>query len=122
MKVTTKLGNNHTLAGIYQADRLHMLNVGATITSLDEVLSTAATLRRQADVGVGQQLTTTFTVGYNNKGGNDLAATTGACCPGPRTNFHPAATVRGHADRTGCSDERRQPSRLHGCICSTRRR
>ena len=103
-KVTARLGANHTLSGIYQGDRLHMLNVGQTMTSFDEVLSTGgAYVWRQADVGVGTDVTTTFTASYNNKGATASTATRGASSRAS-IDVHPAFTVaQGRATGTGCS-------------------
>jgi hypothetical protein len=93
-KVTTRFGRNHTLAGIYQGDRLHMLNVGQTMTKFDEVLSTGGALYGGKLTSVwGSNITTTFTASYNNKGGNGADSYDGRIIPGPSIDIHPAMTV-----------------------------
>ena len=89
-KVTARLGTNHTLAGIYQGDRLHMLKVGQTMTRLDEVLSTGGALYGgKLTSAWGSSLTTTFTASYNNKGGNGLDSYDGRTLPGPIIDVPP---------------------------------
>ncbi|MBI4476108.1 MAG: TonB-dependent receptor, partial [Acidobacteria bacterium] len=102
-KVTTRLGSNHTLAGVYQGDRLHMLNVGQTMATFDEVLSTGGGLYGAKLTSVfGSNLTTTFTGSYNNKGGNGLDSYDGRIIPGPSIDVHPAFTIaQGRATGTG---------------------
>jgi hypothetical protein len=102
-KVTARLGTSHTLAGIYQGDRLHMLNVGQTMTKFDEVLSTGGALYgAKLTSAWGSILTTTFTASYNNKGGNGLDSYDGRTIPGPSIDVHPAFTVaQGRATGTG---------------------
>src|SRR5918996_1407349 len=102
-KVTARLGTSHTLAGIYQGDRLHMLNVGQTMTTFDEVLSTGGALYgAKLTSAWGSSLTTTFTASYNNKGGNGLDSYDGRIIPGPSIDVHPAFTVaQGRATGTG---------------------
>jgi hypothetical protein len=93
-KVTARLGNNHTLAGVYQGDRLHMLNVGQTMAVSDEVLSTGGGLYGGKLTSVwGSNLTTTFTVSYNNKGGNGEDSYDGRIIPGVAIEVHPSFTV-----------------------------
>ena len=102
-KITARLGANHTLSGVYQGDRLHMLNVGQTMTTFDEVLSTGGALYGGKLTSVwGNSLTTTFTASYNNKGGNGLDSYEGRIIPGPSIDVHPAFTVaQGRATGTG---------------------
>lgn len=102
-KVTARLGTNHTLAGVYQADRLHMLNVGQTMATFDEVLSTGGALYGAKLTSVwGTNLTTTFTGSYNNKGGNGLDSYDGRIIPGPSIDVHPSFTIdQGRATGTG---------------------
>ena len=103
LKITGKLGANHTLAGIYQGDRLHMLNVGQTMTSFDEVLSTGGALYGGKLTSVwGSHVTTNFSVSYNNKGGNGLDSYEGRIIPGPSIDVHPDFTIaQGRATGTG---------------------
>ncbi|MGQ0736127.1 MAG: TonB-dependent receptor domain-containing protein [Acidobacteriota bacterium] len=103
VKVTARLGANHTLAGIYQGDRLHMLNVGQTMATFDEVLSTGGGLYGGKLTSVwGKSLTTTFTASYNNKGGNGLDSYDGRVISGPSIDVHPAFTIaQGRATGTG---------------------
>jgi len=102
-KVTARVGTNHTLAGIYQGDRLHMLNVGQTMTKFDEVLSTGGALYGAKLTSAWRNtFTTTFTVSYNNKGGNGLDSYDGRIRTGPSIDVHPAFTVaQGLATGTG---------------------
>ena len=102
-KLTTKVGTNHTLAGVYQGDRLHMLNVGQTMATFDEVLSTGGALYGvKLSSAWGDSLTTTFTASYNNKGGNGLDSYEGRIIPGPSIDVHPSFTVaQGRATGTG---------------------
>jgi hypothetical protein len=102
-KLTTRLGKNHTLAGVYQGDRLHMLNVGQTMTTFDEVLSTGGALYGAKLTSIwGSNVTTTFTASYNNKGGNGVDSYDGRIIPGPSIDVHPAFTVaQGRATGTG---------------------
>src|SRR5262245_21261501 len=72
LKVTTRLGNNHTLAGIFQADRLQQFNVGP-INYLNNVLAVGGQLYGAKLTSVwGAHTTSTFTFDYYNKGGNRL--------------------------------------------------
>ena len=102
-KVTTRFGRNHTLAGVYQGDRLHMLNVGQTMAKFDEVLSTGGAMYgAKLTSAWGNNLTTTFTTSYNNKGGNGRDSYDGRIKPGPSIDIHPAMTVaQGRATGTG---------------------
>jgi hypothetical protein len=103
VKVTARVGSNHTLSGIYQGDRLHMLNVGQTMTKFDEVLSTGGGLYGAKLMSAWRNtFTTTFTFSYNNKGGNGLDSYDGRIIPGPSIDVHPAFTVaQGRATGTG---------------------
>ena len=104
-----------------------MLNVGQTMTSFDEVLSTGGALYGGKLTSVwGSNLTTTFTASYNNKGGNGLDSYDGRIIPGPSIDVHPARHG-GAGPRHGhrpARDDRRQPvGRLHAAACfSTSRR
>jgi hypothetical protein len=89
VKVTTKLGTNHTLAGIYQNDRLHMLTAEQIALKQLEVLSTGGSLYGGKLTSLwGQSVTTTFTVSYNNKGGNSRDSYDGRIIPGPSIHIH----------------------------------
>ena len=103
VKVTARAGTNHTLSGIYQGDRLHMLNVGQTMTKFDEVLSTGGALYGAKLMSAWRNtFTTTFTASYNNKGGNGLDSYDGRIRPGPSIDVHPAFTIaQGLATGTG---------------------
>jgi hypothetical protein len=95
-KVTARLGGNHTLMGMGQFDRLH------------EFIVTSETLRRYVVTSMGgglyggsltsvwgQKVTTTFTVGYNNKGGNNLSSYNGRLRAEPRISFYQTAQAQG---------------------------
>lgn len=88
-KVTTRLGTNHTLSGVYQSDRLHMLTTEQISLVPLEVLSTGGALFGGKLTSVwGTSLTTTFTVSYNNKGGNSRDSYEGRIIPGPSIHIH----------------------------------
>jgi hypothetical protein len=95
-KVTATAGTNHTLMGLAQYDRLH------------EFIVTTDTLRRYLVTSMGgglyggnlnsvwgSSLTTTFTVGYNNKGGNDLSSYDGKLRAEPRFEYFQSARAEG---------------------------
>ena len=71
--MTAKLGANHDLSGIFQADRLLLNVVGAEDDMPVEVLATGGAMYGAKLTSVwGQSVTTTFSASYNNKGGNTL--------------------------------------------------
>jgi hypothetical protein len=89
VKVTSKLGANHTLSGIYQNDRLHMLTTEQISLHPLEVLSTGGSLYGGKLTSLwGDSVTTTFTVSYNNKGGNSRDSYDGRIIPGPSIHIH----------------------------------
>jgi hypothetical protein len=93
VKVTTRVGNNHTLAGIFQADRLQQFNAGP-INFLANVLAVGGQLYGAKLTSVwGPHTTSTFTFDYNNKGGNKLQDYDGILGTGPALNFHQGATL-----------------------------
>jgi hypothetical protein len=72
VKVSTKLNPKHDLALIYQADRLLLNVVGAEDYEQVEVLSTGGPMFGGKLTSVwGNNLTSTFYVSYNTKGGNN---------------------------------------------------
>ena len=88
-KVTSKLGPNHDLSGIYQADRLLLKVVGAEDYEPVEVLSTGGPMYGTKLTSVwGQSLTSTFSASYNTKGGNSLDSYQGRNLTGPLTEYH----------------------------------
>lgn len=92
-KVTTKLGVDHELSLIYQADRLLLKVVGAEDYEPIEVLSTGGPMYGGKLTSVwSPSVTTTFAVSYNRKGGNDLDSYAGGNMSGPRTQYHLTAT------------------------------
>ena len=71
-KITTKVGSNHDLSGVYQADRLLLKVVGAEDYEPVEVLSTGGPMYGAKLTSVwGQSVTSTLYASYNTKGGND---------------------------------------------------
>jgi len=88
-KVTTKVGVNHDLSGVYQADRLLLKVVGAEDYEQVEVLSTGGPMYGAKLTSVwGQTVTTTFTTSYNTKGGNSLDSYKGRSFTGPLAEYH----------------------------------
>ena len=88
-KATAKVGQNHTLAGVYQGDRLHMLTTEQISLVPLEVLSTGGSLYGGKLTSVwGDSVTTTFTASYNNKGGNSRDSYDGRIIPGPSIHIH----------------------------------
>lgn len=93
LKVTTRLGSNHTLSGVIQADRLRQLNANAINSQLD-VLAVGGQLYGGKLTSVwGSHATTTFTVNYNNKGGNVEKDYDGILGTGPALTFHQSAIL-----------------------------
>lgn len=103
VKVTTRLGANHTLSGVYQGDRLHMLTTEQISIRPLEVLSTGGALYGGKLTSVwGQNVTTTFTASYNNKGGNSRDSYDGRIIPGPSIHIHQDAFLnQGRLEGTG---------------------
>ncbi|MGH9253340.1 MAG: TonB-dependent receptor domain-containing protein [Vicinamibacterales bacterium] len=93
-KVTTKVGVNHDLSGVYQADRLLLKVVGAEDYEPIEVLSTGGPMYGAKLTSVwGQNVTTTFTTSYNTKGGNSLDSYEGRTLSGPLLEYNREAFV-----------------------------
>jgi hypothetical protein len=89
VKVTGRLGDNHTLSGVYQADRLHMLTTEQIAVNPIEVLSTGGSMYGAKLTSLwGDSVTTTFTGSYNNKGGNSRDSYEGRIIPGPSIHIH----------------------------------
>ena len=89
VKVTTKLGVNHDLSGVYQADRLLLKVVGAEDYEPIEVLSTGGPMYGAKLTSIwGQNVTSTFTTSYNTKGGNSLDSYEGRTLTGPLVEYH----------------------------------
>jgi hypothetical protein len=102
-KVTTKLGANHTLSGVYQNDRLHMLTTEQISIKPLEVLSTGGSLYGGKLTSLwGDSVTTTFSASYNNKGGNSVDSYDGRIIPGPSLHIHQSAFAnQGIVEGTG---------------------
>jgi hypothetical protein len=95
LKGTARL-SNHTLSGVYQADRLHMLTAEQIAIKTLEVLSTGGSLYGGKLTSVwGDSVTTTLTASYNNKGGNSLDSYDGRLIPGPSIHIHQSAFPEG---------------------------
>ena len=94
-KVSAKVGTNHDLSGVFQADRLLLKVVGAEDYMPVEVLATGGPMYGAKLTSVwGQSVTTTVSASYNSKGGNtrdsydrDLT--------GPLAEYHREAFVNG---------------------------
>ncbi len=92
-KVTAKLNANHNLALIYQADRLKLDVIGAEDYEQHEVLSTGGPMYGGKLTSVWTpDVTTTFTVSYNTKGGNSIDSYDGGDRGIPRIDYHLSAT------------------------------
>ncbi len=88
VKVTSKVGVNHDLSGVYQADRMLLNVVGAEDYEPVEVLSTGGPMYGAKLTSVwGQTVTTTFSTSYNSKGGNSLDSYE-RTLTGPLTEYH----------------------------------
>ncbi|MBI4887083.1 MAG: TonB-dependent receptor [Acidobacteria bacterium] len=93
-KVTTKLGVNHNLSGVYQADRLLLKVVGAEDYEPVEVLSTGGPMYGAKLTSVWHStVTTTISASYNRKGGNSLDSYKGRSFSGPLAEYHREAFV-----------------------------
>ena len=101
VKLTAKLGNQHTLTGFYQADRLHLFVVYNERLDPDEVSSMGGGLYGTRLTSLwGRSITTTLTAGYSNKGGNDRESYEGRLRAGPATFIH-ALALPGQGILTG---------------------
>ena len=93
VKVTTKVGANHTLAGVFQSDRLLQINAGP-IAYQNNVLATGGQMYGAKLTSIWTtHVNSTFTVNYNNKGGNSPSAYDGVLGTGPQLNFHQTASL-----------------------------
>ncbi len=93
LKVTSRLGENHTLAGIFQSDRLQQITVGP-ITFQDDILAVGGQLYGAKLTSMWKQRTTsTITINYNNKGGNKLKDYEGILGSGPAVTYHQTANL-----------------------------
>ncbi len=93
VKVTTKVGANHTLAGVFQSDRLLQINAGP-INYQNDVLATGGQMYGAKLTSVwSPHVNSTFTFNYNNKGGNSPSAYDGILGTGPQVNFHQTASL-----------------------------
>lgn len=96
VKVTGQLGTNHTLAGVWQNDRLDLLTTDQVSAFQSEVLSTGGSMYGGRLTSVwGNNMTTNFAVSYNNKGGNDLSSYEGHIIDGPAISIHNTAEPDG---------------------------
>src|SRR5207237_5300647 len=93
LNVTMKLGHNHTLAGIFQSYRMLQINAGP-INYQNNVLATGGQLYGAKLTSIWtEHVNSTFTVNYNNKGGNSPSAYDGVLGTGPQLNFHQTASL-----------------------------
>ncbi|MGE0450265.1 MAG: TonB-dependent receptor [Vicinamibacterales bacterium] len=93
VKVTSRLGANHTLVGVFQSDRLLQVNV-TPISFQDDVLAVGGQLYgAKLNSAWGSHLTSTLTMSYNNKGGNNLADYDGILGSGPAVVYHQIANA-----------------------------
>jgi len=93
LKVTTRIGGNHTLSGVFQSDRLQQINA-VPIAYQNDVLAVGGQLYGAKLTSVwGSHTTSTFTVNYNNKGGNKLQDYEGILGTGPALTFHQTANL-----------------------------
>ena len=124
VKVTGQLGTNHTLAGVWQNDRLDLLTTDQVSAFQSEVLSTGGSMYGGRLTSVwGNNMTTNFAVSYNNKGGNDLSSYEGQIIDGPAISIHNTAEPDGGIlEGSGHGgDSGRQPGRLRRVSAARRR-
>ncbi len=103
LKVSTKLGSNHDLVGIYQADRLANASVRPRDVTRTTLTDTGGSMYGAKLTSVwGHSLTTTFAGNYNNKGGNNRASYEGRLLEGPAWTIHNTANLnQGRLDGSG---------------------
>jgi carboxypeptidase family protein len=93
LKLTTRIGEHHTLAGVYQSDRLQQITVGP-ITFQDDILAVGGQLYGAKLNSVWTSHTTSaLTFNYNNKGGNKLNDYEGILGTGPALVYHQTANT-----------------------------
>jgi hypothetical protein len=92
-KVTTKLGTNHDLAGLYQRDRLILDGNREYNYQQIAAQSTGGSLFGGKLTSVwSDRVTTTVAASYNNKGGNDVSTFERLGLTGPQIIVHRAAS------------------------------
>jgi carboxypeptidase family protein len=92
VKVTTKLGPNHTLAAVFQSDRLNQDIWGPIAFTQSDVLSTGGQMYGGVLTSIwNSHVNSTLTIDYNNKGGTDRGSYDGKLGTGPLVNYHQTA-------------------------------
>ena len=95
-KLSGRLGDNHTMTALAQFDRLHEFIVPSETLRRFLVTSMGGGLYGGTLTSVWRQnVTTTFTVGYNNKGGNSLSSYDGILRAEPRFSYYQSAQAQG---------------------------
>jgi hypothetical protein len=96
IKVTTKLGANHDLSGLWQRDRLILDGNREYNYQQIAAQSTGGSLYGGKLTSVwSDRITTTFAASYNNKGGNDVATFETLGLTGPQIIVHESVSNQG---------------------------
>ena len=94
VKVTGQLNNSHELSGFFQDDRNRFTSSRERNTDLVDYRSAGGSMYLGKLNSVwGQKLTTTLSVSYNNKGGEDEDTYNNATGFGPRVAVHQNAVI-----------------------------
>ncbi|MFN2446743.1 MAG: TonB-dependent receptor domain-containing protein, partial [Vicinamibacterales bacterium] len=103
VKVTSKLGTNHDLSGLFQRDRLILEGSREYNYQPLQAQSTGGSLYGGKVTSVwSDRLTSTIVASYNNKGGNDVATFEALGLSGPQIIVHQGALIQGgQAQGTG---------------------
>lgn len=96
VKVTTKLGTNHDVSGLYQRDRLILEGSREYNYQPLQAQSTGGSLYGGKVTSVwSDRLTSTIVASYNNKGGNDVSTFEALGLSGPQIIIHESAFIQG---------------------------
>ncbi|MCA1586945.1 MAG: hypothetical protein LC791_19965 [Acidobacteria bacterium] len=103
VKVTSKLGTNHDVSGLFQRDRLILEGSREYNYQPLQAQSTGGSLYGGKVTSVwSDRLTSTIVASYNNKGGNDVATFEALGLSGPQIIVHQGALIQGgQAQGTG---------------------
>ena len=96
VKLTGKINGNHELSGFFQNDRNRYTSSRERNTDLVNYNSAGGSMYLgKLNSVFGQRLTTSVSVSYNNKGGNDEDTYNDATGFGPRVSVHQLTTLTG---------------------------
>ncbi len=96
LKVTTKLGANHDVSGLFQRDRLILDGNREYNYQQIQAQSTGGSLYGGKVTSVwSDRITTTIVASYNNKGGNDVSTFEALGLTGPQIIVHEGALLQG---------------------------